>query len=48
VCINDSQAQRSADGTVTMFVGPDDPGRLNWLDTKGRRETILARALFAA
>ncbi len=41
VCINDSQAQRNADGTVTMFVGPDDPGRPNWLDTKGRRETIL-------
>ena len=41
VCINDSQARRNSDGTVTIFVGPDDPGQLNWLDTKGRRETIL-------
>lgn len=41
VCINDSQAERNHDGSVTMFVGPDDPGHANWLDTKGRRETIL-------
>ena len=41
VCINDSQAERSTDGTVRMLVGPDDPGTGNWLDTKGRRETIL-------
>ena len=41
VCINDSQVERNADGTVTIFVGPDDPGQPNWLDTKGRRETIL-------
>ncbi len=24
-----------------MLVGPDDPGTGNWLDTKGRTETIL-------
>jgi len=24
-----------------MLVGPDDPGTGNWLDTAGRRETIL-------
>ncbi len=41
MCVNDSQAQRNADDTVTMFVGPDDPGQPNWLDTKGRRDTIL-------
>ncbi|MEM9201797.1 MAG: DUF1214 domain-containing protein [Actinomycetota bacterium] len=41
VCINDSQAVRDADGRITMLVGPDDPGSGNWLDTKGRRETIL-------
>ena len=41
VCINDAQAERNADGTITMLVGPDDPGGGNWLDTKGRRETIL-------
>lgn len=41
VCINDSQADRRSDGTVKMLVGPDDPGTGNWLDTKGRTETIL-------
>ena len=41
VCVNDMQAHRNADGTVTMLVGPDDPGHGNWLDTKGRTETIL-------
>ena len=42
VCINDSQAIRESDGSVRMFVGPDDPGdAVNWLDTKGRTETIL-------
>ena len=41
VCINDSQAVRADDGRITMLVGPDDPGSGNWLDTKGRRETIL-------
>ena len=41
VCINDAQAERDADGTIRIRVGPDDPGGGNWLDTKGRRETIL-------
>lgn len=41
VCINDAQAVREADGTIKMLVGPDDPGAGNWLDTKGRTETIL-------
>jgi len=41
VCINDSQALRKPDGTIKMFVGPEDPGTDNWLDTKGRTETIL-------
>lgn len=41
VCINDAQAERQADGTVKMLVGPDDPGTGNWLDTKGRTEAIL-------
>ncbi|WP_421843133.1 DUF1214 domain-containing protein [Mycobacterium sp.] len=41
VCINDVQAQRNPDGTITMLVGPDDPGGGNWLDTKGRSESIL-------
>lgn len=41
VCVNDAQAERNTDGSVTMLVGPDDPGTGNWLDTKGRRETIL-------
>lgn len=41
VCVNDSQAARQPDGTVKILVGPDDPGTGNWLDTKGRRETIL-------
>jgi hypothetical protein len=41
VCINDSKAMRDPDGTVRMLVGPDDPGEGNWLDTKGRSETIL-------
>ncbi|NND74501.1 MAG: DUF1214 domain-containing protein, partial [Ilumatobacter sp.] len=46
VCINDAQAHRNDDGSVTMFVGPDDPGHPNWLDTEGRRETtLLARYL---
>jgi hypothetical protein len=41
VCINDSQAERDPNGTVKVYVGPDDPGTGNWLDTKGRTETIL-------
>lgn len=41
VCVNDAQAERDADGVVRIRVGPDDPGAGNWLDTKGRRETIL-------
>ncbi|MGI9603774.1 MAG: DUF1214 domain-containing protein [Acidimicrobiales bacterium] len=41
VCVNDAQAERQPDGTVKMLVGPDDPGGGNWLDTKGRTETIL-------
>ncbi len=41
VCINDRQAEREPDGTIKMLVGPDDPGTRNWLDTKGRTETIL-------
>lgn len=41
VCINDAQAERDADGIIRVRVGPDDPGGGNWLDTKGRRETIL-------
>lgn len=41
VCINDAQAERGSDGTITMLVGPDDPGTGSWLDTKGRTETIL-------
>lgn len=41
VCINDAQAERAADGSIRMLVGPDDPGTGNWLDTKGRSETIL-------
>lgn len=41
VCINDAQAVPEADGTIKMLVGPDDPGSGNWLDTKGRTETIL-------
>ncbi len=41
VCINDAQAERNADGSISMLVGPDDPGTRNWLDTKGRTETIL-------
>ena len=41
VCINDAQAERDNDGVVRILVGPDDPGGGNWLDTKGRRETIL-------
>lgn len=41
VCINDSQAERDPDGVIRIRVGPDDPGGGNWLDTKGRRETIL-------
>lgn len=46
VCINDAQAEREADGTIRMLVGPDDPGGGNWLDTKGRTQTtLLARYL---
>ncbi len=41
VCINDAQALRESDGTITINVGPDNPGGGNWLDTKGRTETIL-------
>jgi hypothetical protein len=41
VCINDSQAEREADGTVHITVGPEDPGQGNWLDTSGRLQTIL-------
>jgi len=41
VCVNDAQAERDADGVIRIRVGPDDPGGGNWLDTKGRRETIL-------
>lgn len=41
VCVNDSQASVDDDGRVRILVGPDDPGGGNWLDTKGRRETIL-------
>ena len=41
VCINDAQASRESDGTITMMVSPEDPGHGNWLDTKGRSETIL-------
>lgn len=46
VCINDAQAEREADGTIRMLVGPDNPGGGNWLDTKGRTQTtLLARYL---
>lgn len=41
VCINDTQAERLPDGRVKILVGPVDPGSGNWLDTKGRTETIL-------
>ncbi|MDH3707408.1 MAG: DUF1214 domain-containing protein [Acidimicrobiia bacterium] len=41
VCINDAHARREPDGRVRILVGPDDPGTGNWLDTKGRTETIL-------
>lgn len=41
VCINDAHAEREPDGRVRILVGPDDPGSGNWLDTKGRTETIL-------
>jgi hypothetical protein len=41
VCVNDAQAEPEPDGSIKMLVGPDDPGRGNWLDTKGRTETIL-------
>lgn len=41
VCINGAQAHRAPDGTVKILVRPDDPGTGNWLDTKGRTETIL-------
>ncbi|MEM8621407.1 MAG: DUF1214 domain-containing protein [Actinomycetota bacterium] len=41
VCLNDSQVERRAAGSTTILVGPDNPGTVNWLDTKGRRETIL-------
>ncbi len=41
VCINDAQAEWQPDGSVKVLVGPDDPGGGNWLDTKGRTETIL-------
>ena len=41
VCVNDAQAVRESDGSIQMLVGPDDPGSGNWLDTKGRTETIL-------
>ena len=41
VCVNDSQATRGHDGVVRLTVGPDNPGHGNWLDTKGRTETIL-------
>lgn len=41
VCINDAQAERETAGMVRILVGPDDPGTGNWLDTKGRTETIL-------
>ena len=41
VCVNDAQAEREPGGSIRMLVGPDDPGHGNWLDTKGRTETIL-------
>ena len=41
VCINDAQAELDGAGRMKLLVGPDDPGQGNWLDTKGRTETIL-------
>jgi hypothetical protein len=41
VCINDAQARREPDGTIKMVVAPEHPGHDNWLDTKGRSETVL-------
>jgi hypothetical protein len=41
VCINDAQAVSEPDGTVKMVVAPEHPGHDNWLDTKGRSETLL-------
>ncbi len=41
VCINDAQAELDGAGRIKLLVGPDDPGHGNWLDTKGRTETIL-------
>ncbi|MCU1485088.1 MAG: hypothetical protein JWN67_1834 [Actinomycetia bacterium] len=32
---NASQAERNADGTITLVAGPSDPGVHNWLDTAG-------------
>jgi hypothetical protein len=30
------------DGSYTLFVGPDDPGHPNWIDTDGLRQGIFA------
>ncbi len=35
VCLNISQVEPNADGTVTYIISKDDPGAANWLDTTG-------------
>lgn len=39
--LNDRTAGRNDDGTWTVVIAPEDPGRPNWIDTGGRREGYM-------
>jgi hypothetical protein len=39
--LNDRTAGRNDDGTWTLVIAPEDPGRPNWIDTGGRREGYM-------
>jgi hypothetical protein len=39
--LNDRTASRNDDGTWTLVIAPEDPGRPNWIDTGGRHEGYM-------
>ena len=39
--LNDRTARRDGDGSWTLVIAPEDPGRPNWIDTGGRREGYM-------
>ena len=40
-CLSNGTAEANEDGSWTLTIGAQDPGRPNWLDTGGRREGFM-------